>query len=61
MDATIGNISEHKVMKSAAGYYIGQSYFDKEIGCDCPYDRHSGYYPTAKLAQQALDNNTYYR
>jgi len=61
MEDTIGTISEHKVMRSAAGHYIGQSYFDTEIGCDCPYDRHSGYYSSHEAAQTALDNNTYFR
>jgi hypothetical protein len=48
-------ISNLMVLESAAGFYIGRM-------CDeGPYDRKSGYYPTRKAAQYALDHNEYYR
>ena len=55
-------ISDAKVMQSAAGFYIGRSceteitYEDgvKQIITE-PYDRHSGYYPTAEAAQKDLE------
>ena len=36
-------ISELKVMKSNAGYYLGHSYHDEEIGYDLPYSRETDY------------------
>lgn len=55
-------ISLPKVMQSAAGFYIGRSCEteityqdgDKQIITE-PYDRHSGYYPTAEAAQKDLE------
>ena len=47
-------VSELKVMKSTAGYYIGR---------DCiegPYSRESHYFPTVGLAESALKNNTFW-
>ena len=51
-----------KVMQSAAGFYIGRSCEteityedgDKQIITE-PYDRHSGYYPSAEAAQKDLE------
>ena len=41
---------ELKVCQSAAGYYLG-------TWCLCgPFSRESGYYPSEKAAQDALDN-----
>ena len=39
-------ISNLQVMKSAAGHYIGRSYFDTEIGAELPYSHESCYYAT---------------
>ncbi len=47
-------ISEVKVLKSAAGYYIGYLYFDTEMRVWLPYDRLSGYYATKEDAAQDL-------
>jgi hypothetical protein len=50
-----GKKLELEVLQSAAGYYIGTE-------CCCgPYSRESGYYKTCKIAQTALDNNTFGR
>lgn len=46
-------MSELKVMQSAAGYYIGRSYFDLECECEFPYSRESGYMTQAD-AEAAL-------
>jgi hypothetical protein len=49
-------ISEYRVMRSAAGWYVGQGYREAEWGDDgmyfLPYDRCTGYYETE---EQALD------
>lgn len=49
-------ISEYRILKSAAGYYIGQGY--READWDgmywLPYDRYSGYYRTADDAKSGL-------
>ena len=42
-------ISELKVMRSNAGYYLGHS----QDGM--PYSRESGYFPTEELAKAFLD------
>ena len=39
-------ISSLKVMQSAAGWYIGRTYYDVGCGCDLPYSRESGYFKT---------------
>lgn len=52
--------SELKVLKSAAGYYIGRQYFDIEINGWLPYSRESQeYYQTEYQASAALVNNSY--
>ena len=44
-----------KILRSAAGYYIGYM-------CNCgPHSRESGYYKTASEAQACLDTGTYGR
>ena len=53
--------SDLKVMKSNAGYYVGRSQFDDEMGIDMPYSRESGYYPSKLLALDALDKDMYFR
>ena len=37
------NISMLKVMRSAAGFYLGHSYYDQELEGDFPYDRQTDY------------------
>lgn len=49
-------ISGLKVMESAAGFYIGRSYFDGEV--DLPYSRESGYFQTREQAQLELNEET---
>ncbi len=46
------NIVGPKVMKSAAGYYVGYGYI--ESYGEVPYSRESGYYQTSEQAQAAL-------
>jgi len=62
MTDTIQYISEAQVMKSAAGFYIGQSCqvdYGDYVATE-PYSRLSQqYYATAEEAQDALDNDTY--
>lgn len=49
----IGNV---RVLKSAAGYYIGRLCY--EDGCAQPYERISDtYWPNAEMAQEVLDKN----
>lgn len=45
-------ISETKVMKVAAGYFVGKDVTD-EMGTE-PYDRYSGYYLNREYAEQEL-------
>lgn len=47
-------ISELKVLKSAAGYYIGYLYYDQDMKGWFPYDRLSGYYVTKEDALEDL-------
>jgi hypothetical protein len=50
MYQTKERISEVKVLKSAAGYYIGYLYYDEDMKGWFPYDRLSGYYVTKEDA-----------
>ena len=63
VDHTINpNVSPIKVLQSAAGYYIGTTFFDEELGYACPNTRESAiYYRTQQEAQSALDSDTYPR
>lgn len=48
-------VSETKVLKSNAGYYIGHEYEDKDCGgAWFPYDRLSNYFKTYELAEACL-------
>ena len=47
-------ISEIKILKSAAGYYIGYLYFDTDMRVWLPYDRLSNYYKTKEDASKEL-------
>ncbi len=50
------NIDGPKVMRSAAGYYIGFSCQTKDMsGYDQPYSRESDYFATTEEAQKYLD------
>ena len=51
-------VSDLKVMQSAAGYYIGRSYFDLECGCEFPFSRESGYMSRTE-ARERLEYDTY--
>jgi len=46
-------ISQLKVLKSNAGYYIGRMCQDED-GCMQPYSRESGYYRTREEAEHDL-------
>jgi hypothetical protein len=51
-------ISEYRVMRSAAGYYIGQEYYDTDVGDEAgywlPYSRLGVYYPDREGALDIL-------
>lgn len=47
-------VSELKIMKSAAGYYVGRSYQDEESGGEFPYSRESGYFRTRAEAERSI-------
>ena len=50
-------ISEYRVLKSAAGYYLGRQCFDPEMpeaGMSIPWSRDSEYYPTASCVEPVL-------
>ena len=47
-------ISEPQVLKSNAGYYIGRTCHDEEIGMDLPYERLSDYFSKRADAERAL-------
>ena len=49
-------VSVFKVCQSAAGYFVGTTYHDKELGCDFPNTRETCYFSTEKQAQAALDS-----
>ncbi len=55
------NVRGPKVMRSAAGFYVGYGYFDPEWGWEEPYSRESGYFRTESDAQAALDSGDYGR
>lgn len=42
--------TEYRVLRSAAGYYIGTLYFDEELGGLFPHSRESGYFATKDAA-----------
>lgn len=49
------NISELHVMESAAGFYLGRTYFDEECSANLPYSRQSGYFRDEATAKRALE------
>ena len=46
-------VSDLRVLKSAAGFYVGRVEISPE-GYEFPYCRESGYYPTREKAESAL-------
>ena len=48
-------VSEYKVMKSPAGYYVGKEYYDDDCKGWLPYSRNSDYYSSQKEAIRLLD------
>jgi len=51
---SIMDISEYKVMKSPAGYYVGKEYYDQEMIGWFPYSRNSEYFKSHKEAKKLL-------
>jgi len=49
-------ISEIKVLKSNAGYYVGRELVDNETGWSHPYDRISDYFESREEADAWLRN-----
>lgn len=49
-----GDISKSCVMCSAAGWYIGTTYYDEEMKGWFPYDRYTGYFRTKEEAEKLL-------
>ena len=55
IQSKLDEVSAPKVLKSAAGYYIGALYFDEELNGWYPWDRYSPcYYSTEAEAKKAL-------
>jgi hypothetical protein len=51
---------QQQVLKSAAGYYIGDLYYDHEMEGWFPYSRDSvEYWPDRALAEHALATHSY--
>lgn len=50
--------SELMVLHSAAGFYIGQLYYESKDEC-VPYSRKSQYFNDIVTAENALINNSY--
>lgn len=55
MSEEVFEISELKILKSAAGYYIGRTY--KDEGMDFPYSRESGYFKSEADVKAFLGPN----
>lgn len=49
-------LTELKVLKSNAGFYIGREYFDEEIGGYLPYSRESNYFKERSQAEHYFRN-----
>ena len=47
-DPEHGDVSEPKVMRSAAGYYVGDVFYDSETQSWVPNSRHSPYMTRAE-------------
>jgi hypothetical protein len=55
IDTDIGEISNLQVMRSAAGFYVGQSYLNRQSGYWEPWSRESEYFETHGDAQAYLN------
>ena len=51
-------VSDPMVLKSAAGFYIGELCWDQEYKIPMPYSRIQGYYETEEEAQKDLNDFT---
>lgn len=49
-----GRISEYEIMRSNAGYYVGNYYFDEEADTWFPNERVSGYFKSIEAATPEL-------
>jgi len=47
-------ISEYRVLRSAAGWYIGEVYWDEDLEYWLPWDRTTGYFRDEEMAVSAL-------
>lgn len=47
-------VSELKVMRSAAGWYVGRSYWDTDLEFEGPWSRESDYFADRDDAMQHL-------
>ncbi len=54
----MNKISDLIVMKSAAGYYLGHSYYDKECHAHLPYSRQSEYMSKQEAINLLASYNT---
>lgn len=59
MQKSLEKISEPKVLKSNAGYYIG-TIIEYPDGSYEPYSRESEYFKTKEQALEALGNNDFF-
>lgn len=48
-------VSERQVLRSAAGWYIGRTYYDDDMQCELPWSRESEYLETVTDAQEYLN------
>ena len=58
MEIDKDRISDVKVLRSAAGFYIGRTYREAP-GYEVPYDRQRGYWSTRGPAEEALKTGMY--
>lgn len=47
-------VSDRQVLSSAAGWYIGRTYYDDDMQCELPWSRESDYMASANDAQDYL-------
>jgi hypothetical protein len=57
-NAEHGDISEPKVMASAAGYYVGDVFYDEDMDGWIPNSRHTPYM-TKEEAENYLEDRSY--
>ena len=51
----VGDKSPYIVTHSAAGYYVGRTYWDNECGCYMAYSRDSVYFASQGIASDYLE------